>query len=229
MKTVSENLVTVRREIADSCLKAGRSPEEVRLIAVSKTKPASLIREAYEAGQIDMGESYVQEFLEKASSPELHGLPIRWHFIGHLQSNKIKYIVDKVCMVHSIDKLSTARELSRRAAAKNLTVSYLIEVNTSGETSKFGLSPVELLDSAASFFELPAVTLCGLMTIASPDTARAHEEFRLLENLLEQLRAVAPHPEHLTELSMGMSGDFEEAIDAGATMVRIGTAIFGHR
>ncbi|ACF46677.1 alanine racemase domain protein [Prosthecochloris aestuarii DSM 271] len=229
MKTISENLAAIQKEILTSCLKAGRSPEDVRLIAVSKTKPASLIREAYDAGQIDIGESYVQEFLEKTASPELEGLPVRWHFIGHLQSNKIKYIVDKVYMVHSIDKLSTARELSKRAAAKNLTVDYLIEVNTSGEPSKFGLSPEELLKTAGSFFDLPSVTLRGLMTIASPDPSLAHEEFKLLANLLEQLRAKAPHPENITELSMGMSGDFEKAIDAGATMVRIGTALFGRR
>ncbi len=229
MNSVAEHLSSIRSEIAAICRNAGRNPDDVRLIAVSKTKPAELVREAIEAGQLDIGESYVQEFLEKSADPLLQDLPVRWHFIGHLQSNKVKYIVDKVSMVHSIDKLGTARELSKRASQKQLTVDYLVEVNTSGEASKFGVPPEELLETAPFFFELPSIRLRGLMTIASPDTEKAKKEFELLRELLQQLRRIAPAPDLVTELSMGMSGDFREAIEAGSTMVRIGTAIFGSR
>lgn len=229
MNSVEERLAAVRTHIDSICRECGRNPEEVRLIAVSKTKPASLVRQAVEAGQADIGESYVQEFLDKSTDPELRDLEVNWHFIGHLQSNKIKYIIDRVCMVHSIDKLSTAKELSKRARAKELTVDYLLEINTSGESTKFGISPQELLDTAPSFFDLPSIRLRGLMTIASPDPRKAPGEFELLRNLLEKLRSIAPDPSTVTELSMGMSGDFEEAIRAGSTMVRIGTAIFGSR
>ncbi|MBF0587188.1 YggS family pyridoxal phosphate-dependent enzyme [Prosthecochloris sp. N3] len=229
MNSVEERLAAVRTHIDSICRECGRNPEEVRLIAVSKTKPASLVRQAVEAGQADIGESYVQEFLDKSADPELRDLEVNWHFIGHLQSNKIKYIIDRVCMVHSIDKLSTAKELSKRARAKELTVDYLLEINTSGESTKFGISPQELLDTAPSFFDLPSIRLRGLMTIASPDPRKAPGEFKLLRNLLEKLRSIAPDPSTVTELSMGMSGDFEEAIRAGSTMVRIGTAIFGSR
>ncbi|HED31032.1 MAG TPA: YggS family pyridoxal phosphate-dependent enzyme, partial [Prosthecochloris aestuarii] len=151
MNSVAEHLSSIRSEIASICRNAGRNPEDIRLIAVSKTKPAELVREAIEAGQLDIGESYVQEFLEKSTDPLLQELPVRWHFIGHLQSNKVKYIVDKVSMVHSIDKLGTARELSKRASQKQLTVDYLVEVNTSGEASKFGVPPEELLETAPFF------------------------------------------------------------------------------
>ncbi len=229
MNIVAENLASLREKIRKACTEAGRNPDDVRLIAVSKTKPASLIRQAVEAGQFDIGESYVQEFVEKHESGELSSLPVRWHFIGHLQTNKVKHIVDKVCMVHSIDSLKSAEELSKRAARLKLTVDYLLEVNTSGEATKFGISPDDLLASAPSFFHLQGIRLRGLMTIAAPDRERARREFRTLARLLVELRKTAPEPGLLTELSMGMSQDFDLAIEEGATMIRIGTAIFGSR
>ena len=229
MESIASNLEEIREQINAACTKAGRQPEEVRLIAVSKTKPASLVREAFDAGQIEFGESYVQEFLDKYEDPLLANCPIEWHFIGHLQSNKIRSIIGKVSLVHGIDKFSTAEELSKRAVQNNLSVDYLLEVNTSGEASKYGMQPGELLAAAESLFHLPNITLRGLMTIASPDTALAQGEFRQLRKLLEALREIAPQPQRLTELSMGMSGDFEEAIEEGATMIRVGTAIFGWR
>lgn len=229
MGTIAYNLRQISEEIRSVCNKTGRDPSAIRLIAVSKTKPAELIKEAYDAGQLDIGESYVQEFLEKQSSEQLSGIAIHWHFIGHLQSNKAKDIVGKVDLVHSIDKLGTARELSKRALRKNVTVDYLIEINTSGETSKFGLAPDVLLSEAPHFFNLPNIRLKGLMTIASPDRTKARQEFRLLAELLEQLREISPSPALLTELSMGMSQDYDIAIEEGATMLRIGTAIFGSR
>ncbi len=229
MESISSNLAAVREQIAEACRKAGRREDEVTLIAVSKTKSAAAIREAWDAGQREFGESYVQEFLEKVEAPELSGLLLDWHFIGHLQSNKVRQIVDKVTMAHGIDKVSTAEELSKRAAQHDLTVDYLLEVNVSREGTKYGLDPDSVLQAAEQCFTLPNVRLRGLMTIASPDPSEARREFAELRQTLDKLRQNAPEPSLLTELSMGMSGDFEEAILEGATMIRIGTAIFGWR
>lgn len=229
MNSIATNLSTIRDQIASACKSAGRRPEEVKLIAVSKTKSASAIREAWDAGQREFGESYVQEFLEKHDDPQLSGLPISWHFIGHLQSNKVRNVVGKVSMVHGIDKLSTAEELSKRAARHNLQIDYLLEVNVSHESSKYGLTPSSILQAAEQCFLLPNVRLRGLMTIASPDLLQARREFSELREHFEKVRAAAPDPSLLTELSMGMSQDFVEAIQEGATMIRIGSAIFGWR
>lgn len=229
MESIATNIEAIREEINAACDEANRDRSSVRLIAVSKNQPASFIREAFDAGQIEFGESYVQEFLEKQEDPLLEHIPVEWHFIGHLQSNKIRTIIGRVALIHGIDKLSTAEELSKRAMQQNLQVDYLLEVNTSGETSKYGMPSDEVLLSADALFMLPGITLRGLMTIASPDRIRAREEFRQLRMLLESLQQVAPDPSKLTELSMGMSGDFREAIHEGATMIRVGTAIFGWR
>ncbi len=229
MESIASRLEAIQEEIKAACIEAGRDPAGVRLIAVSKTKPASLVREAFDAGQIEFGESYVQEFLEKSEDPLLQNRPLKWHFIGHLQSNKIRSIIQKVSLIHGIDKLSTAEELSKRALQHQITIDYLLEVNTSGEASKYGMHPDEVLSSAEALFRLPNITLCGLMTIASPESTLAQQEFRQLRLLLEQLKQIAPDPSKLTELSMGMSGDFAEAIHEGATMIRVGTAIFGWR
>ena len=229
MESIAANIECIQEQITAACIDAGRDRAEVRLIAVSKNHPASFIREAFDSGQIEFGESYVQEFLEKYDDPELENQGIEWHFIGHLQSNKIRSIIGKVSLIHGIDKLSTAEELSKRALQHNLQVNYLLEVNTSGEASKYGMAPEEVLSSAEELFLLPNITLRGLMTIASPERVKAQKEFRQLRMLLEALKAVAPDPSQLVELSMGMSGDFREAIHEGATMIRVGTAIFGWR
>jgi pyridoxal phosphate enzyme (YggS family) len=229
MESIASNLASIQAQVAAACKQAGRQPESVQLIAVSKTKPAALIREAFDAGQLAFGESYMQEFLEKYEDAALSEKPIAWHFIGHLQSNKIRSLVGKVALIHGIDKLSTAEELSKRAVQQNLTVDYLIEVNTSGEATKYGMEPQALLAEAEAFFALPNVRLRGLMTIATYEREAAQREFRQLRELLEQLQAIAPDPSLVSELSMGMSGDFEEAIAEGATMIRVGSAIFGWR
>ena len=229
MASIAVNIQDIYDQITAACLSAGREPESVRLIAVSKTKPASMIKEAFLARQIAFGESYVQEFLDKYQDPILEKIPVEWHFIGHLQSNKVRFIIDKVSLVHGIDRLSTAEELSKRAVQHNLQVDYLLEVNTSGETSKYGMQHDEVLASAERLFRMPNIILRGLMTIASPETARARQEFHNLRLLLEDLKKISPDPLRLTELSMGMSGDFEEAIAEGATMIRVGSAIFGWR
>ena len=229
MASIAENIQDIHEQITSACRAAGRETGTVRLIAVSKTKPASLVKEAYDAGQIAFGESYVQEFLDKCHNPLLEKIPIEWHFIGHLQSNKVRFIIDKVTLVHGIDRLSTAEELSKRAVQHNLQIDYLLEVNTSGEASKYGMHPEEVLAAAETLFRMPNITLRGLMTIASPDMAEAKLEFRNLRLLLASLKEIAPDPQKLTELSMGMSGDFEDAIHEGATMIRVGSAIFGWR
>ncbi|MEI6846761.1 MAG: YggS family pyridoxal phosphate-dependent enzyme [Chlorobiaceae bacterium] len=229
MQSIESNLKTIREQIKAACINAGRQPETVRLIAVSKTKPAAFIKEAFDAGQVEFGESYVQEFLEKRQDIILEKSPIVWHFIGHLQSNKVRTIIGKVTLIHGIDKLTTAEELSKRAVQHNLQVDYLLEVNTSGEKSKYGMQPDEVLSAAETLFPLPNITLRGLMTIASPDRERARGEFRNLRILLESLKKNAPDPLKLTELSMGMSSDFEDAIQEGATMIRVGSSIFGWR
>ncbi|NMW19154.1 MAG: YggS family pyridoxal phosphate-dependent enzyme [Chlorobiaceae bacterium] len=229
MASIAVNIHDIHEQIKTACISAGRPPETVRLIAVSKTKPASLIKEAYDAGQIAFGESYVQEFIDKSQDPLLDKIPIEWHFIGHLQSNKVRFIIDKVTLVHGIDRISTAEELSKRAIQHNIQVDYLLEVNTSGESSKYGMDPEEVTAAADTLFRMPNITLRGLMTIASPDRAKARKEFRNLRILLDSLKKISPNPEKLTELSMGMSSDFEDAIHEGATMIRVGSAIFGWR
>ena len=229
MESIAVNIQDIHEQVKAACLSAGREPESVRLIAVSKTKPALLVKEAFDAGQIEFGESYVQEFLDKYQDPLLENIPIKWHFIGHLQSNKVRSIIDKVTLVHGIDRISTAEELSKRAVQHKLHVDYLLEVNTSGEAPKYGMQPDEVLATAETLFLMPNISLRGLMTIASPDTTKAREEFRNLRVLLESLKKISPDPLKLSELSMGMSGDFEEAIHEGATMIRVGSAIFGWR
>ena len=229
MESIAVNIQDIHEQVKAACLSAGREPESVRLIAVSKTKPALLVKEAFDAGQIEFGESYVQEFLDKYQDPLLENIPIKLHFIGHLQSNKVRSIIDKVTLVHGIDRISTAEELSKRAVQHKLHVDYLLEVNTSGEASKYGMQPDEVLATAETLFLMPNISLRGLMTIASPDTTKAREEFRNLRVLLESLKKISPDPLKLSELSMGMSGDFEEAIHEGATMIRVGSAIFGWR
>jgi len=137
MDAIADNLADIRQRIDAACLKTGRNPETVRLVAVSKTKPAEMIRAAFDAGQTDFGESYVQEFVEKQADPLLVQLPLQWHFIGHLQSNKVHSVIGKVSLIHGIDRISTAEKLSRRAQQHGINASYLIEVNTSGESTKY--------------------------------------------------------------------------------------------
>ncbi|MFN3562308.1 MAG: YggS family pyridoxal phosphate-dependent enzyme [Chloroherpetonaceae bacterium] len=226
---IAENLNRIKTEIAEVCARVGRTPESVKLIAVSKTKPASAVLEAFEAGHRVFGENYVQELLTKFADETLQTLPIEWHFVGHLQSNKVRYLAEKIAMIHGVDKLSLAEEISKRAKKYNRTIPILLEVNISTEASKYGLSPDALFSEAEKIFALPHIELKGLMTIASPDREKVKQEFKQMRLLFEKLKSLAPTPEQITELSMGMSGDFDIAIAEGATLLRIGTAIFGER
>jgi pyridoxal phosphate enzyme (YggS family) len=225
-QSVAQNVEFVRRRIAAACLRAGRDPEEVTLVAVTKTVGGGLIKEAVQAGVRDVGENFVQELLAKRESLGDDG--IRWHFIGHLQSNKVRQIAGWIHLVHSVDSLSLASEISKKSAAAGKTAEILIEVKTTGETTKFGVQPPEVLELAKKIGGLPNLKASGLMTIGPflPDAESSRPSFRQLRSLRDLL---ASEGFGMTHLSMGMTNDFEVAIEEGATIVRIGTAIFGPR
>jgi pyridoxal phosphate enzyme (YggS family) len=220
----------VKKSVAESTLAAHRSTDDVTIIAVSKTHPASVLIEAVDAGISVFGENYASEICEKYTSLSAAGLTPEWHFIGHLQSNKVKLIAPFVTMIHSVDSLKLAREISKCATENNRNIAVLIQVNTSGEVSKSGCHPNDVLTLVEDIMQLPSINLNGLMTIpsftATDDELR--REFSLLRTIRDELRSAYPHSS-IHHLSMGMSGDFPIAISEGATMVRIGTAIFGER
>lgn len=225
---IRENINFVERVIEDACERSGRRKEDVTLIAVSKTKPVEMLREAYEAGARDFGENKVQELLDKI--PELPG-DIRWHMIGHLQRNKVKYIVDKVYMIHSVDSLRLAEEISREAVKKSVEVNILIEVNVAGEESKFGTTAEEAYSLVKQISVLPGVHVRGLMTIA-PFTENAEENriyFKKLKQLSVDMAKKNIDNVNMDVLSMGMTGDYPVAVEEGATYTRVGTGIFGER
>lgn len=226
--SVCENYRAVEERVAAACKRAGRNPEEVTLIAVSKTKPVSMIEELLSIGVRDFGENKVQEIVQKTET-----LPdgLHWHMIGHLQRNKVKYIADKVCLIHSVDSLRLAQEISKEAVKKQRTVPILLEVNVAGEESKFGVSPKEAASLAKAAGQLPNIAVQGLMTIA-PYVENPEENrmiFRELKNLSVDIAGKNFDNVTMRVLSMGMTGDYEVAIEEGATHVRVGTGIFGER
>lgn len=229
MHTIATQVQTIRGRIHECCARLGRDPAEVTLVAVAKTFPASAIREALEAGVPDIGENYVQELTSKRR--ELGDAAVRWHFIGHLQSNKVKAIVPWVHVIHAVDSTRLAREIDRRAGEAGGAVNVLIEVNTSGEGSKYGVQPVNARSLVRSLDGLRHLTVAGLMTIGPflPDPEGSRPAFRLLRELRDDIAASPQHNVDMRHLSMGMTGDFEVALEEGATIVRIGTAIFGSR
>lgn len=218
--------------VADATRKAGRAPESVQVIAVSKTQPLEVIQAAQEADISALGENYAQELKDKASA--LPGNGTEWHFIGHLQTNKVKMIAPFVHYIHSVDSVRLAQEISKVAVNLGRIIDILLQVNTSGEESKSGCEPHEIFPLAEAALSLPNIRVRGLMTIAalSDDVEVVRPMFRLLRSLRDELRIKFPEAAlqgTFDELSMGMSGDYEAAIQEGATMVRIGTAIFGAR
>lgn len=225
--SIQENIARVRERIAAACARAGRREESVRLIAVSKTFAAQQIREAYQAGLRDFGENRVQEAAAKRLA--LQDLDITWHLIGHLQSNKAARACELFDWIHSVDSLNLGEKLDRTQAASGKRLPILLEVNLGGEASKSGVAEEEAMALAAALCERSSLDLRGLMLIPpfSEDPDQARPFFRRLRELAEKLRA-AGEP-GITELSMGMSHDFEVAIEEGATMIRVGTAIFGVR
>jgi pyridoxal phosphate enzyme (YggS family) len=226
---ISANIDRVRAGIAAACRRSSRRPEDITIIAVTKTFPAERIRDAVRAGVQDIGENYVQELLPKHEA--LSGEAIRWHFIGHLQSNKVKFIAPWVTLLHALDNRSLAEELDRRGKQNSRTLDVLIEVNTTGEETKFGLAPDAVVPFVRSLEDLPGIRISGLMTIGPflPDPQGSRPMFRRLRGLRDELTGIAQENLHPVHLSMGMTGDYEVAVEEGATFVRVGTALFGSR
>ena len=225
---IQDNLDRVSAAIRESCKAVNRNENDVTLIAVSKTKPLPMLEEAYNAGVRDFGENKVQELTEKI--PNMPG-DIRWHMIGHLQRNKVKYIVDKVYMIHSVDSYRLAEEISKEAVKKNVTVNILIEVNVAREESKFGRMPEEIDEFVDKVSEFEHIRVKGLMTIA-PYVENPEENrpiFARLRKLSVDIAAKNAHNITMSVLSMGMTGDYQVAVEEGATLVRVGTGIFGER
>ena len=225
---IQENYRSVEERITAACARCGRPRDTVALIAVSKTKPVSMIREIYDLGQRDFGENRPQELRDKyAELPD----DIRWHMIGHLQKNKIKYVVGRAVMIHSIDSVSLAEAVSREADRQGCTVPVLLEVNVAGEESKFGVSPEEAAGLARQCAVLPGLRVEGLMTIAPfvDDPEENRPVFRKLRQLSVDIASENIDNVFMNVLSMGMTNDYEVAIEEGATMVRVGTGIFGER
>lgn len=222
----ADNLAAIQQRMQAACTRSGRNAESATLLAVSKTKPAEIIEEAVHCGQIFFGENKVQE--AKAKIPLSPGRA-RWHFIGHLQSNKARDAVALFEMIHSVDSLELAHEISKRCGQASKEMPILLEVNVAGESSKFGYQPERLLRELKELNSLPRIQVQGLMTIppfaTDPEKSRPH--FQRLRDLKAQCEELLGSP--LPHLSMGMSGDFEIAIEEGSTMVRIGTALFGPR
>ena len=225
---LKENLDKVEVRIQNACRRAGRSRDEVTLVAVSKTKPVAMLREAYDLGIRIFGENKVQEIRDKYGEMPSD---TEWHMIGHLQTNKVKYIVDKVKLIHSVDSLKLAETIEKEAEKHGRTVDILLEVNVAEETSKFGLKTVEVLPLYEKIVQLPHINVRGLMTIApfveNPEKNRS--VFADLHKLYVDIKDKNIDNGTVSILSMGMTNDYEVAIEEGATMVRIGTGIFGAR
>jgi pyridoxal phosphate enzyme (YggS family) len=226
MSQISDNLINIHSRMQDAAHRVGRQVLDVRLVAVSKTYPPAVIQEAWNSGQHVFGENRVQDAL-----PKIAELPAKaeWHFIGHLQSNKIRKALPAFTLIHGVDNLELAQQINRIAGEMGLTANILLEINVSGEATKFGFSPADLRENLEGLLCLPNIRINGLMTMApySDDPETARPVFSKLRILRDELAAQSGQA--LPELSMGMSGDFEVAIQEGATIVRIGSSIFGHR
>ncbi len=226
--SIPSNLRRVKERIREAALRSGRDPEAVRLVAVSKTQPAGAVLEAFEAGQLVFGENYAQEFRDKCGQ-----LPaeVEWHFIGSLQTNKVKYLAGMTKLIHSVDRISLARELDRQWEKTGRQCGILLQVNISGEETKSGATTAEVVQLARETAQLPNISIRGLMTMPpffdQPELARPY--FRELRRLSTLVSEEGIPGVRMDELSMGMSGDFEVAIEEGATLVRVGSAIFGER
>jgi len=225
---LKQNLADVQSNIAKACAKAHRSIDEVTLIAVSKTKPLSDIEELIICGNTEFGENKVQELVDKYENVSTK---VNWHLIGHLQTNKVKYIVDKACLIHSVDSVHLAKAIEKEAAKKNVIVNILIQVNIAHEDTKFGIDESNIYDILDEIKNLSHIKVNGLMTIApfveNPEENRVH--FRKMHQLLLDIKSKNIDNIDMNILSMGMTNDYEVAIEEGSTMVRVGTGIFGER
>lgn len=226
---MAERIANVRERIAQAALRSGRELADVALVAVTKAFPAEVVREAIACGLTVFGENRVQE--ARAKIPLIGRQGVSWHLVGHLQRNKVKYCFDLFDLIHSVDSVALAEEIDRRAEARDAVMEVLIEVNVGGEGAKHGVAPEEALNLARAAGELKRVKVKGLMTmppwVSDPEDNREH--FRVLRQIRDDITRAGLEGVEMTELSMGMSSDFEVAIEEGATIVRIGTAIFGSR
>lgn len=225
---IRENLQEVEKKISDACQRAGRERADVRLIAVSKTKPIAMIEQALDCGIVTFGENRVQEMLEKQNVLDRE---LQWHLLGHLQRNKVKQIVGRVTRIHSVDSLRLAKQIQTEYEKKNLQADILIEVNMAEEESKFGFMPEETEAAIREIATFPNICVKGLMTVAPfvEDAEENRVHFRNLNKLLVDINKKNIDNINMKELSMGMTGDYEVAIEEGATFVRVGTGIFGKR
>ncbi|SFG26805.1 hypothetical protein SAMN04487761_11037 [Lachnospiraceae bacterium C7] len=225
---LQRNLEEVQEKIQEACKRAGRDPKEVTLIAVSKTKPVEMLQTVYDCGTRDFGENKVQEMCGK-----MENLPkdINWHMIGHLQTNKVKYIIGKTKLIHSVDSVHLAKEISKQAVKHNVSADILIEVNIAQEETKFGINVDETLKMVKEIAVMPNIKIKGLMTIApyvtNPEDNRQY--FRGIKQLAVDINNQNIDNVSMDTLSMGMTGDYEVAVEEGATLVRVGTGIFGER
>lgn len=228
-KIIKENIAQVNARIAAAAERCGRTPESIQLVAVAKTHPAEAVQAAVAAGATIIGENYIQEARTKFDT--LVHLPVQWHFIGHLQSNKAKYAVRLFQLIHTVDSMRLATELDQQAGKAGKVQQILIQVNISGEATKSGVSEQEVAPLAGELGRLAHLKVMGLMTMPpyfdAPERARPY--FAALRRLRDRIRALTLPNIDMDELSMGMTGDFEAAIEEGATLVRVGTAIFGGR
>lgn len=223
---ISENLISLKTQIAYACEASGRKAQDITLVAVSKTFPESDVLEAFNAGQLNFGENKVQEMVKKHDTLSQH--EIKWHLIGHLQTNKVKYIAEFVHLIHSVDSFKLALEINKQAEKVKRRIDILVQVNTSDEMQKSGVEVNDTKKLCSEIKQLENINLCGLMTIGkfTDDTDIIRNNFRTLKNLYEEIK---PDFSHFNYLSMGMTSDFEIAIEEGANILRVGSAVFGYR
>ena len=226
---IADNLKSVKRRIGEAARKAGRSPDSIRLVVVSKQASSEKIISAYEAGAECFGENKIQEAVDKIENIKLQG--VGWHFIGHLQKNKIKYINSHFDLIHSVDSLSLAEKISEHSKSQDRVQPVLLQINISGEEAKFGMSPSDLVEQLSDFAVFNGIRIKGLMTIPpqDPNPESSRQYFSALRLLRDKCQDLNIGGIELNELSMGMTSDYKVAIEEGATLVRIGTAIFGLR
>lgn len=228
MNHVEQNIADIRKKVAEAALKSGRKPEDILILAVSKTIDTDTIKLAVDCGLTELGENRVQEVMDKYDKM---GSDVKWHIIGHLQTNKVKYIIDKVKLIHSIESIKLAEEIDKRAQKLGKIMDVLVEVNAAAEESKFGISPNDTESFIREISKLKSISVKGLMTVA-PNVENGDENrqyFRLLKQLLVDINSKKIDNVYMDQLSMGMTGDYIQAIEEGSTIVRIGTGIFGSR
>ncbi len=227
--SIKENIDGILKRVAGACERSGRNPDDITLIAVSKTVNADRAREAVEGGISNLGENRVQELTDKFE--KLSDINVKWHMIGHLQKNKVKYIIDKAELIHSVESLELAEEIDKRAAKNNLKANILVELNIGEEESKFGISEETVYDFVKSLEQFENINVLGIMTVApfAEDPEEIRWVFKNMKVIFDKLSNMNIKNSNMKFLSMGMTNDFEIAIEEGANIIRIGTAVFGER